>query len=155
MPPWISLDDRPEVPLAKSSPSNRATRRPRMAASRATPQPVIPPPITRRSNCSPEGAVILFLLGVLRNQPKYKEFDRKIRISPLLLHRHHSARAAKQTVRSGEYHAVLSHTGRRRGDRKRCPQNPAVTGLRPSRSLRVGHRLRAMPTMLENLQRRQ
>jgi hypothetical protein len=28
---------------------------------------------------------------VPRNQPKYKEFDRKIRISPVLIHRHHSA----------------------------------------------------------------
>ncbi len=35
-----------EVPEAKSSRSTSAVRRPRVAASRATPAPVIPPPIT-------------------------------------------------------------------------------------------------------------
>src|SRR5690606_3347467 len=36
-------------PLAKSSRSTSAVRSPRLAASRATPQPVIPPPTTRTS----------------------------------------------------------------------------------------------------------
>ena len=41
-----------EVPDEKSSFSTRAVRRPREAASRATPTPVIPPPMTNTSNCS-------------------------------------------------------------------------------------------------------
>ena len=45
----MSRDDRLEVPLAKSSRSTSAVRSPRMAASRATPAPVMPPPITSRS----------------------------------------------------------------------------------------------------------
>src|SRR5580692_2466548 len=51
-PPWISLLDRLEVPEARSRASTRATRRPRDAASRAAPAPVIPPPMTSTSNRS-------------------------------------------------------------------------------------------------------
>ena len=51
-PPWTSREERPEVPEAKSSFSTRATERPRAAASRAMPAPVIPPPITSTSNRS-------------------------------------------------------------------------------------------------------
>ena len=39
------------MPLAKSSRSTSAVRRPRVAASSATPAPVIPPPTTSTSNC--------------------------------------------------------------------------------------------------------
>src|SRR5437764_3618678 len=49
MPPWTSFDDALLVPEAKSPLSMRATRRPRRAASRATPAPVMPPPRTSRS----------------------------------------------------------------------------------------------------------
>ena len=51
-PPCTSRDERPEVPEAKSSRSTRATEKPRDAASRAMPTPVIPPPITSTSNRS-------------------------------------------------------------------------------------------------------
>lgn len=42
------------MPDAKSSLSTRPTRNPRVTASRATPQPVAPPPITRMSRGSAE-----------------------------------------------------------------------------------------------------
>ena len=48
----MSFEDRLDVPDAKSERSSKATRRPRRAASRATPAPVIPPPITRSSTPS-------------------------------------------------------------------------------------------------------
>ena len=48
-----SLDDFEEVPDARSRASTRAVERPRLTASRATPQPVTPPPTTRTSNSSP------------------------------------------------------------------------------------------------------
>src|SRR5215212_1340451 len=53
-PPCMSLELRPEVPEAKSSASTRATRIPRSAASRKIDAPVMPPPMIRRSNGSPE-----------------------------------------------------------------------------------------------------
>src|ERR1700727_1796159 len=46
----MSLLDRLDVPAARSRASTRPTRRPRDAASRAAPAPVIPPPITRTSS---------------------------------------------------------------------------------------------------------
>ncbi len=46
------MDDLEEVPEAKSSFSTRAIFSPRLAASRATPAPVMPPPTTRTSNDS-------------------------------------------------------------------------------------------------------
>src|SRR2546430_8695160 len=49
----MSLLDRLEVPEARSRASTRATRRPRDAASRAVPAPVMPPPMTSTSNRSP------------------------------------------------------------------------------------------------------
>src|ERR1700677_2463942 len=52
----MSLDDFDEVPEAKSSRSTSAVLRPRLAASRATPAPVIPPPMTSTSNCSEDSA---------------------------------------------------------------------------------------------------
>src|SRR6059036_144399 len=52
MPPWISLELRLEVPAAQSLRSTSATRSPRSAASRATPAPVMPPPMTRRSSAA-------------------------------------------------------------------------------------------------------
>ena len=42
----MSFEDRLEAPLAKSACSINATRRPRRTASRATPAPKMPPPIT-------------------------------------------------------------------------------------------------------------
>src|SRR5215470_16271723 len=48
----MSLLDRLEVPDARSRASTRATRRPRDAASRAAPAPVMPPPMTSTSNRS-------------------------------------------------------------------------------------------------------
>ena len=45
----MSLVDREDVPEEKSSLSTRPTRSPLVAASRATPHPVAPPPITRMS----------------------------------------------------------------------------------------------------------
>src|SRR4051812_15788537 len=48
----MSLDDLLLVPAPKSALSSSATFSPRSAASRAIPAPVIPPPITKRSNCS-------------------------------------------------------------------------------------------------------
>ena len=53
----MSLDDRDEVPLARSAPSIRATFSPREAASTAAPAPVTPPPtmstskVSSRSRC--------------------------------------------------------------------------------------------------------
>src|SRR5262245_18699086 len=44
------------VPEAKSPLSMRATRRPRREASRATPAPVMPPPMTTRSKEAPARA---------------------------------------------------------------------------------------------------
>jgi hypothetical protein len=46
------LLERDDVPLAKSARSTSATEYPRVAASRATPAPVIPPPMTSTSNGS-------------------------------------------------------------------------------------------------------
>ena len=48
-PPWIIFDERLLVPEPKSLASIRATERPRIAASLATPAPVMPPPITATS----------------------------------------------------------------------------------------------------------
>src|SRR5262245_32378109 len=48
----MSFELRDDVPYAKSLRSMSATLSPRLAASRATAAPVIPPPITSRSNCS-------------------------------------------------------------------------------------------------------
>ena len=42
------------MPLPKSARSHSATRSPRSAASRAIPQPMMPPPITTTSNVSEE-----------------------------------------------------------------------------------------------------
>ena len=50
IPPWISFVERDDVPEEKSSRSTRPTRRPLVTASRATPLPVAPPPITRTSS---------------------------------------------------------------------------------------------------------
>src|SRR5215207_8686430 len=52
MPPWMSLLDRDDVPLAMSRASTSAVGSPRVTASSATPQPVIPPPMTRTSKRS-------------------------------------------------------------------------------------------------------
>ena len=52
----MSLDDFDDVPDEKSPASIRATRMPRAAASRATPAPVMPPPMTVRSNDSVRSA---------------------------------------------------------------------------------------------------
>ena len=52
MPPWIIFDDFEDVPDAKSPFSTRAVFKPRLAASSATPAPVIPPPTTSTSNVS-------------------------------------------------------------------------------------------------------
>jgi len=51
-PPWMSLVLRLEVPSEKSKRSTSATLRPRLAASSATPLPVAPPPITKKSKFS-------------------------------------------------------------------------------------------------------
>src|SRR5215471_1989550 len=51
-PPWMSFVERLDVPAAKSRFSASATRRPRAAASRARPTPVIPPPMIRMSKSS-------------------------------------------------------------------------------------------------------
>ncbi len=48
----MSFDERLLVPDAKSRASTSATRRPRSAASRATPAPVMPPPTMRTSKRS-------------------------------------------------------------------------------------------------------
>src|SRR5436309_334114 len=48
----MSFEDWLEVPLAKSPLSMSATRKPRNAASRATPAPMIPPPMISTSNRS-------------------------------------------------------------------------------------------------------
>src|SRR5690606_12874542 len=48
----MSLLDLLEVPEARSRASTSATRRPRVAASSATPHPVTPPPMTTTSNSS-------------------------------------------------------------------------------------------------------
>src|SRR5256885_13473037 len=52
IPPWTSRDDSDEVPPPRSPWSTTAVRKPRSAASRAIPAPVIPPPITRTSTGS-------------------------------------------------------------------------------------------------------
>src|SRR6478609_5592488 len=51
-PPCTSLLDREEVPEAKSRASTSATFKPRVAASRAAPVPVAPPPMTTTSKTS-------------------------------------------------------------------------------------------------------
>src|SRR5678816_4181777 len=53
----MSLDDLLEVPLAHSFISTSATRIPRIAASRAIPAPVMPPPITSTSKTSDSRAL--------------------------------------------------------------------------------------------------
>ena len=52
MPPWTIFEDFDDVPEAKSPFSTSAVLRPRLAASSATPAPVIPPPMTSTSNSS-------------------------------------------------------------------------------------------------------
>jgi hypothetical protein len=52
MPPWMSRVERLLVPLPKSSFSTRAVWKPRIAASRATAAPVMPPPTISKSNSS-------------------------------------------------------------------------------------------------------
>src|SRR5881397_1004937 len=52
MPPWMSRDDTDDVPPPRSPLSTRAVRKPRRAASRAIPAPVIPPPMTSKSTGS-------------------------------------------------------------------------------------------------------
>src|ERR671921_183293 len=49
----MSLLERLEVPEAKSRASTRPTVRPRVAASRAAPEPTTPPPTTRMSSSAP------------------------------------------------------------------------------------------------------
>lgn len=51
-PPWMSFVLLLEVPLAKSSPSIKAVLRPLVAASRAQPAPVAPPPMMTTSKLS-------------------------------------------------------------------------------------------------------
>ena len=50
-PPWISFVLHCEVAAARSPCSTSSTLRPRPAASRAMPAPLMPAPTTRRSNC--------------------------------------------------------------------------------------------------------
>src|SRR5258705_10433291 len=50
MPRWMRRDECEDVPAPKSDLSTSAVRNPRNAASRAIPAPVMPPPITSRSN---------------------------------------------------------------------------------------------------------
>src|SRR5213592_1657488 len=52
MPPWMSRDDTDDVPPPRSPLSTSAVRKPRSAASRAIPAPVIPPPMTSKSTGS-------------------------------------------------------------------------------------------------------
>src|SRR5437773_10087521 len=52
MPPWMTRDDTDDVPPPRSPLSTRAVRKPRRAASRAIPAPVIPPPMTSKSTGS-------------------------------------------------------------------------------------------------------
>src|SRR5919197_373828 len=49
MPPWMRRDECDDVPAPKSALSTSATRRPRNAASRAMPAPVMPPPMMSKS----------------------------------------------------------------------------------------------------------
>src|SRR2546426_6291942 len=49
VPPWSILEDRLEVPEAKSPFSSKMTVLPRRAASRAMAVPLMPPPMTARS----------------------------------------------------------------------------------------------------------
>src|SRR6185436_4166209 len=48
-PPWMSFDERDEVPEARSPFSTSSARSPRCAASSSTPQPVMPPPTITKS----------------------------------------------------------------------------------------------------------
>src|SRR3954452_13409115 len=87
-PPWTIFEERLEVPLPKSSRSSSATEYPRVAASRATPAPVMPPPITTTSKgCSwiAWSASLRVITGSLQ------EFDHLVGWEPLgralLLHR--------------------------------------------------------------------
>src|SRR6476620_1676315 len=52
----MSRDDRDDVPTAMSSRSTSPTRRPRVAASSAAPEPTIPPPTTSTSSGSSTSA---------------------------------------------------------------------------------------------------
>src|SRR5215203_3765912 len=70
-PPWTSLELRPEVAEAKSLASTRATRIFRSAASRKTDAPVMPPPMIRRSNGSPESLRNSPGRDCLLNEPKH------------------------------------------------------------------------------------
>src|SRR5216684_2183839 len=49
MPPWISREECDDVPAPKSALSTSAVRKPRNAASRAIPAPVMPPPMISTS----------------------------------------------------------------------------------------------------------
>jgi hypothetical protein len=49
-PPWMSFEEALDVPAPKSPRSTSATARPARAASAAIPAPMIPPPMTSRSN---------------------------------------------------------------------------------------------------------
>src|SRR5829696_1851527 len=69
----MSLEERLDVPAAKSDFSTSATLYPREAASRATPAPVIPPPTTTRSNASRSSVASASARGItegrLRSRP--------------------------------------------------------------------------------------
>src|SRR3954453_6684369 len=57
MPPWMSLEEREEVPEAQSRASTIAVSRPRVEGSSAGPAPTTPPPTIRMSSSRPGAAV--------------------------------------------------------------------------------------------------
>src|SRR3981189_3594304 len=79
-PPCPRLVDQDDVPLAKSFISHRKTELPRPAASRAMPQPLMPPPMIARSKIRSKDAspgVRQFTLAILlsiwnKSQPNVK-----------------------------------------------------------------------------------
>src|SRR5215218_382514 len=71
----MSLEDADDVPEPRSFCSTSITRKPRPAASRAIPAPLMPPPITSRSNA----AFLLSGMGSPERPPHQPEGRLRIR----------------------------------------------------------------------------
>src|ERR1051326_1335481 len=135
MPPWISLELRLDVPAAQSLRSTSATRRPRSAASRATPAPVIPPPTTSRSSSAEESAERVASRVSAENGEAMSGRrlaggpqlgQRRLRLGDLVsppLVASDLERAARERHRLGPLATCLARPGQRqaRGDRVRVP----------------------------------
>jgi hypothetical protein len=109
------LVDQDDVPLAKSFISQRKTELPRPAASRAMPQPLIPPPMIARSKIRSKGfprrlasslLAIYFRFGLNHNQIRKQPENGKRARCPLswraYLNAHSGALFARLSRDNGE-----------------------------------------------------